>query len=258
MLATEDNLVLANRVMRFDSEVSKSGDTIHIPNLANVTAVTKTPGTALTAAANTETEYTISVDQHKAVYQIIEDITSAQSDANLMGLYTQKIGYALAEAVDTSLAGLYSGLSQSVDCSTAVTDANIISGVEYLDVANAPRSDRSFVIHAEAMADLRGVDKFIAYDQTGSKGVQVGNGLVANVYGVDVFMSNNIVTASGTPDVIHNLLFHKEAFGLAIQKSVSVESDRSLSEVGDELLGQVLYGVSELRDAFAVDMQLDS
>ena len=260
LAATEDNLVLANLVSRWDADVKQAGDVIHIPNLANVTAVTKTPGTPLTAAANTETEDTITVDQWKAVYMVIEDMTKAQSNYDLMKLYTDKIGFALAEAIDTSIAGLYSGLSQSVSAAAALEDSEVITAVGYLDAANAPRDDRAFVIHSEVMADLRGVDKFITYDNTGSKGVQTGaaNGLVANVYGVDVYMSNNIVEAAGTPNILHNLMFHKEAFGLALQKAPSVESDRSLSNVGDELLGQTLYGVAELRDTFGVDVQVNS
>ena len=44
------------------------------------------------------------------------------------------------------------------------------------------------------MADLRALDKFTRYDAVGKQGVQDGrnNGLIANVYGVDVYLSNNI------------------------------------------------------------------
>ena len=46
----------------------------HIPKYAEDSAVTKTAGTALTAAASTHTEATLTIDQHKAVYKIVDDI----------------------------------------------------------------------------------------------------------------------------------------------------------------------------------------
>lgn len=260
MRHTRSNLVLANLVKRYDNEVKNSGDTIHIPRLAEVTARSKSAGSDVTFDGATENEYTISVNQHKYFAFVIEDIVKAQSQTDLRNEYTQAAGYALAKAVDSSLAGLYSGLSQSVNSTTAITDAKIIEAIEKLDVADAPRDNRNFVIHSEAMADIRALDKFTRYDATGSKGVQSGgnNGLVANAYGIDVYMSNNIVTEDLTTDIIHNLMFHKEAFGLAMQVSPKTEAEYSVDKLGWKVAAHEIYGVNELRDTFAVDVQLQS
>jgi N4-gp56 family major capsid protein len=256
---TRSNLVLANLVKRYDSDVKNGGDVIHIPRLAEVAARTKTPGTAVTFDAATELEYTITVDQHKYFAFTIEDISKAQSRTDLRSEYTEAAGYSLAKAVDSSIAGLYSGLSQTQAGGSALTDAVVIAAIEKLDTADAPRDNRSFVIHSEAMADLRLLDKFTRYDAVGTA-VQDGkrNGLVANVYGVDVYMSNNVVEAAGTPNVLHNLMFHKEAFGLAQQVSPKVEAEYSVDELGWKVAAHTLYGVNELRDSFAVDVTLNS
>lgn len=260
MRHTRRNLVLANLVKRFDGDVKNGGDIIHIPRLAEVAARSKTPGTAVTFDAATEAEYTITVDQHKYFAFTVEDITKAQSRTDLRSEYTEAAGYALAKAIDSSIAGLYTGLSQTEAGGAAITDANIISAIEKLDAADAPRDNRSFVIHSEAMADLRGLDKFTRYDAVGKMGVQDGrnNGLVANVYGVDVYMSNNVVEVAGTPNVLHNLMFHKEAFGLASQVSPKTEAEYSVDELGWKVAAHTLYGVNELRDTFAVDVTLNS
>jgi hypothetical protein len=72
----ERKLILANLVDNSLSSLAKKrGDIFHIPKYAEDAAVTKTAGTALTAAASTHTESTLTVDQHKAVYKIIEDIS---------------------------------------------------------------------------------------------------------------------------------------------------------------------------------------
>lgn len=263
---TRKNLVLANLVKRYDSDVKMGGDVIHIPRLAEVTARTKTPGTAVTFDAATENEYTITVNKHKYFAFTVEDIVKAQSRTDLRSEYTEAAGYSLAKAIDSDIAALHSGLSQNMaangvggDAST-LNDAGVIAAIELLDAADAPRDGRSFVIHSEAMADLRGVDKFTRYDAVGKAGLQDGrnNGLVANVYGVDVYMSNNVEEEAGTPNTLHNLMFHKEAFGLASQVSPKTEAEYSVDELGWKVAAHTLYGVAELRDTFAVDVTLDS
>lgn len=258
--ATESNLVMANLVKRYDADVKNGGDVVHIPNLANLAAADKSAGTAVTFQANTETENTITVNKHKVTPFLVEDIAKVQSRYDLRGEYTSKAGYAIAKAIDSDLLGLYSGLSQSVAGGSGITDANVISAIEYLDVADAPRDNRSFVIHPEAMADLRNLDKFTRYDATGTAGLQTGakNGLVANVYGVDVYMTTNVVEVAGTPNSLQNLMFHKEAFGLALQQAPKVESEYSVDYLGTKVAAHTIYGVAELRDAFGVKVTLNS
>lgn len=257
--ATESNLVMANLVKRFDADVKSGGDTIHVPNLANLTAADKAAGTAVTFTNNTEGVTDITINKHKVTPFLIEDIVKAQSRTDLRSEYTEKAGYAIAKAVDSDLLGLYSGLSQSVAGGSGLTDANVISAIEYLDTADAPRDNRSFVIHPVAMSDLRALDKFTRYDATGAAGLQTGNknGLVANVYGVDVYMSTNVVDVAGTPNSRQNLMFHKEAFALAMQQAPKVESEYSVDYLGTKVAAHTIYGVHELRDAFGVVVTLN-
>lgn len=257
--ATEDNLVLANLVKRYDTDVKSSGDVLHIPNLANLTANNKSANTDVTFESNTQTENTITINQHKYAAFKLEDIVKVQTKYDLRKEYTDKAGFAIAEAIDSSIAALYSGLSQSVDATTALTDAHVITAIEYLDTANAPRDGRSFVIHSKAMADLRALDKFTRYDAVGKMGVQDGrnNGLIANVYGVDVYMSNNVaLNTTPTPDEWNNLMFHKEFAGLALQQAPKVEAEYRAAALAWEVVAHTIYGVSELRDLFGVNIRL--
>lgn len=257
--ATEKNLVLANLVKRYDADVKGFGDTVHIPNLANFTAADKAAGTAVTFQANTEAVTDITINKHKVVPFLVEDIVKAQSRVDLRSEYTDKAGYEVARAMDADIAALYSGFSQSVDASTGLTDAHVIQAIEYLDTADAPRDGRSFVIHPKAMADLRALDKFTRYDAVGKAGVQDGrnNGLVANVYGIDVYVSTNVaLNTTPTPDEWNNLMFHKEAIGLAVQSAPKVESEYSVDYLGWKVATHTIYGVAELRDLFGVNIKL--
>jgi len=261
LMAVEENLVMANLVDRYDKEVAQEGDVVHIPNLANVTAedISSSQGDAIAFTNNTEAENTITLDKYYAAGVRVPSIVKAQTQSGLIEKYTKKIGYALAEQIDSDLTALQSGLSQEVDCGTAVSVAEVTQGIQTLDLANAPATDRAFVVDPRTMAQLRQLAEFTRYDATGSKGVAAGgnNGLVGNVYNIPVYMSTNIVTTAGTPNVVNNLLFHKEAFGLALQKAPMIEQERNVERVSDDVVGHTVYGVAELRDTFGVRFEFD-
>lgn len=260
---TEANLVFADKVKRFDADVSKFGDTIHIPNLSNLTANNKVAGALVTTQAPTELEKTISINLHKEVSFYVEDIAKVQSRYDLMGEYTKKAGYAIAKAIDTSVAGLYSGLTQYVGSGSAdITDANIILAIQKLDEANAPENDRFFVINPAGKADLMAIDKFVlrtgpGWDSSNSPILHGAkeNGFWGDIYGVKVYVSTNVVTETASPNVVHNMLFQKEAFGLAIQQSPRTQSQYKLEYLSNLVVCDVIYGLAELRDTFAVDFR---
>lgn len=91
----ERKFQLRNQVMDFSSELP-NGDTLHIPKVSEETAAAKSAGSAVTYSANTDSEVTISVDQHHYEAKRIEDIVRVQESANLFGAYAQSMGYALA------------------------------------------------------------------------------------------------------------------------------------------------------------------
>lgn len=257
---TKANLVLADLVKRADADVAQFGDTVHFPFLAEVTARDKSAGTDVTFDAATEAEIQLNIDKHKYFAFVVEDIVKAQSKYDLRSAYTEAAGYAIAKAIDSSLAGLATGFSQTVTAGAALEDADVIAAIEYLDVADVPRENRNFVIHPEAMSDLRALDKFTRYDAVGQAGIQAGrnNGLVANVYGIDVYMTTQVTTTAGTPDLLNNMLFHRDALVAAVQVAPKVEAEYSVDKLGWKVATHTIYGVKELRDNFGVRVTLNS
>lgn len=254
-------LVMANLVTRHDSDVKNFGDTIHVPKVATVSARDKSADSDVTYDTNTESEVQISIDQHKYHAKVIEDIAKVQSRYDMRGIYEKEMGHALANATDSDLLGLHSDVTtNTVSASSAITDDNIISAQEKLDANDVEREGRSFVIHPEGMADVLGLDKFTRYDAVGKEGVQDGrnNGLIANAYGTDIFMTTNVDEVSGTPNVLHNLLFHESAFALAMQQEPKMEAEYSVDKLGTKVAAHTIYGVKTLDETRAVDVQLDS
>jgi hypothetical protein len=274
-LATVSTLVLANLVKRFDEDVADAGDVLHVPKISNLTANAKAANTQVTLNAPTEGEFTMSINRHFEASYLVEDRLKAQAKYKILQEYSPKAGYAIGQKIDSDLAGLYSGLSQTVGNSTTdITDANIVRGIQYLDDADAPQTDRYFVIKPAGLAHLRLIDKFSRFDAlgltpnpaSGAGGLSNGssvirrigpNGLVGVVYGLEVYMSTNLTEESGTSDIVHNLLFQKEAFALGIQRKPRMQFQYKQEYLGTLATTDALWGFGEYRDAFAVDFRSD-
>ncbi len=274
--ATQSALVLSNLVKRFDSEVADAGDTLNVPKVSNLTAYAKAANTQVTLNAPTEDKFTMSINRHFESSYLVEDRLKAQAAYQILEEYSPKSGYAIAQKIDSDIAGLYSGLSQNVGNSTTkITDANLLRGIQFLDDADATQPDRVLVIKPAGLANLRLLDKFSRWDAlgivpnpaSGAGGLANGsgivrrigpNGFVGVVYNVEVYMSTNIITESGTSDTVHNLLLHKEALALGIQKQPRMQFQYKQEYLGTLATTDSLWGFAEYRDAFGVDFRSSS
>ena len=273
--ATEATLVLANLVKRFDGDVADGGDLLTVPKISNISAYAKAANTQVTLNAPAEQSFQMSINRHFESSYLVEDRLSKQAAYKLMEEYSPKAGFAVSQQIDSDLAGLYSGLSQTVGNSTTdVTDANIVAAIQYLDDANAPQSERYFVIKPAALAHMRQIQKFSEYQMLGvtptpivSGGLaqasggavrRIGpNGFVGTVYNLEVYMSTNLVEESGTSDTVHNLVFQKEAFALALQQKPRMQFQYKQEYLGTLATTDAIWGFGEYRDTFGVDFRSD-
>lgn len=252
-LAVEKTVVMTPLVDHTYEKDISYGDLIHVPLIANISALQKSASQDVTYTANTESTLPINIDQHWYTAVKVEDITALQSKTDLMAKYTGKCGYGLGLKMDGTLTALYANLSHNVgDGNTNITDANLISAIAYLDLAEAPGYDRAFVIDGYGIADLRGIDKFTRYDALGT-GKAITDAKLGSFYGIPYYVSNAIVTAAGTPTVVHGLLFQKEAFAIVTQQKPRTQTDNDIDSLAEKLVIDAVWGVAEMRDTFAVD-----
>jgi len=258
-VARDQNMVISKLVDRKDADVKAGGTKINFPLVSELTTTAVSDNTPVTFQANTETEVELSLNRHFESSFMLQDKTRIQSKYELARLYGQKAGQALMDKIEVDLAGLYSGLTQTQGTgTTALTEAMIVRAIQYLDDAKAPQTERYFVCKPAAMNNLRQIARFTEFQTTGgSKAPMVGGqrGFVVNLFGVDVHVTTNIQQVSGTPDIIHNLLFHRSAFALAMQKDISVEEDRRPDYLGTGYVASALWGYTEMRDDHAVDLR---
>ena len=274
--AYENSLVLAPLVKKM-SMVGKKGDTVHIPAPVRGTATAKSANTAVSIQNATESEVQVVIDKHFEYSRLIEDITDVQALSSLRQFYTQDAGYALAKQVDSDLHGLATGLGNAsgtyvntasfyVDASTGLTayaadtvtasdvftDAGFRSLLQKMDDNDVPFDNRCFVIPPSLRNAIMGVDRYVSSDFVSGQPVQ--NGLIGNIYGVDIYVSTNCVTSEAAADNTANsndlkaaLLLHRDAFVLAEQMGVRSQTQYKQEWLSNLYTADHLYGVKVLR-----------
>lgn len=262
--ATENALVMAGLVKRFDSLVTGKGDTINVPNLSNLSASDKSASTQVTLQSPTESNTQILINKHKESSFLVEDLLKVQSNYDLMAEYTGKAGESIARTIDTDLLSEYSNFTNT-DVGTYgsdITDAVILAAMESVDLANAPLEDRALVIYPTQKTALARIDKFVKADYLGQyqnptvvqKGVP-SRFMWGDIYGVPVYYTKQVTQTAGTPTQTHNILFHKEALSLALQLSPRTQSQYILEYLANLVVVDTIYGVKTLRTDFGVEVR---
>jgi N4-gp56 family major capsid protein len=264
--AYQKNLVLANLVKKL-SMTGKKGDTLHIPKPTRGSANAKAANTAVTIQADVETEVLVTIDKHFEYSRLIEDITEAQALASLRQFYTGDAGYALANQVDTDLFDLgklfgngatgtedfvhtnsfasdgTTALATSGNTIGVFTDAAFRSIIQKMDEADVPMDGRCMVIPPSARNAIMAEARFSSSDFV--NGQTVVNGQIGNLYGVDVFVSNNCpATFDGGKGAY---LFHKDAMVLAEQQGVRSQTQYKQDFLATLYTADTLYGTQVVR-----------
>jgi len=274
--AYQKNLVLANLVTKM-SMSGKKGDTLHIPKPIRGQANAKSANTAVTLQQDTESEVSITIDKHFEYTRLIEDITDVQALASLRSFYTGDAGYALAKQVDDDLftlgkslgngngsswvhsasyfpdasTGLTAYAVDTVTTSDVFTDAIFRDFIQLADDADVPMDGRVFVIPPSLRNAIMGIDRYVSSDFVDGRGVS--NGLIGNLYGIDVYVSSNcpvIETAADNTagDAIKaSMLIHKDTMVLVEQMGVRSQTQYKQEYLANMYTADTLYGTGVLR-----------
>jgi N4-gp56 family major capsid protein len=272
--AYKANLVVRPLVNVLDFS-GKKGDVIHIPKPTRGTPSAKAAETQVTLIAATETETTITINQHWHYARLIEDIVAKQALDSLRRFYTDDAGYALAKKVDSFIHGLgasfrtgssYTGAfigsdgttawnpsaNANAGNATALADEGIRRTIQRLDDGDVPNSNRAWVIPPVEKRKLLGISRFTEQAFTGESGESnsIRNGLVGNLYGTPVYVSSNVATVADTgaaTDQYAVLYFHKDAVVFVEQMAPRMQSQYKLEWLGDLMVADTIYGGATVR-----------
>ena len=257
IVAREAQLVFAKLVDRKFEDGLTKGDKLNIPNISDLAARAKSINAAITYETVTETNTTITVDQHYYAAIAVESITKVQSDRDMLAAYAGKLGYALGLNVDDALASQveadWSG--QTVGTLAAEnTYHDYLRAIQYLDDANAPADNRYFVISPASEVGLLKMDTYINNDYTNIHGTGRESALdkayISSFLGVPVYKSTNV---DGTNSAGHdNTLFQKEAQALIMQMTPSMHTMYDIDYFADKVAIEQLYGEQVMRSDHGV------
>lgn len=253
LMFVKSNLVLLPLVKHYDADVKAGGQTLEIPNVSAISANLKSQNTVVTLNYNTETKTTITLNKHYESSFLVEDLVKAQSVYELRSDYTKAAAYAIAEKVDGNIAaGMTSAFTGYGAYGTALNDNLILTVNRYLSENKAPRSDRSIVVHPKGEAEMLAIDKYVRYDALGVGGDanSIQNGKIGNIYGAQVFVSQNLVYLDTATDEYNSLFFHKEAWAIAMQVEPRTQAQYKQEYLGWLVTVDVLYGTAQLRSGF--------
>lgn len=211
------NLVLANLINKMNHS-GKKGDTIHIPKPTRGSASAKAANTEVTLIAATEGEVQVAINKHFEYSRLIEDIVDVQAQPSLRSFYTEDAGYALATQLDSDIGllaktfgddngagsdfvhsnsfyidaanGLAAYAVDTVAATDLFTDLAFREAVQQLDDNDVPMDGRFLVIPPSVRTTIMGIDRYQSSDFVDNRGVV--NGQIGSLYGVDIYVSNNL------------------------------------------------------------------
>lgn len=312
----KQNLVMGNLVSKM-SHNGRKGDIVRIPAPYRGSASKKVSETGVVLQASTETEATVSINRHWEYSRLIEDIASLQALGSARQFYTDDAGYALASRVDRDIWGqthylntgnttpsttnLFEKAVIGSDGSTnfsgasggngaALTDLGIRNMIKTLDDNDVPLTERFMVIPPVEKKSLMGIARFTEQAFVGEAGMgnTIRNGLIADLYGVNIYVSSNCpwihcgltsstqianfsgTTLSGAAEAGDDafgyattidfsggntdtkwrvgVMMHRSALVFIEQMSVRAQTQYKQEFLADLMTADTVYGVGRLRD----------
>lgn len=275
--AYKKSLVMANLVRKM-SHKGKKGDTIHIPMPSRAAAQAKAANTLVKIQQDTESVVDISINKHYEISRLIEDIVSVQALSSLRKFYTDDAGYGLARQTDTDLIQLGRSMNNGAgtnvyatayaggDGSTAyvagsnnesaLTDVGLRRMIQRLDDNDIPMDRRHLVVPPSTRNTLMGIARFTEQGFTGESGSgnTIRNGKIGDLYGIDVYVTPQCDTASGSNAARIGLIFHEDSLALVEQMGVRTQTQYKQEYLADLMTADALYGVGLIRKGDDADV----
>jgi len=243
-LATRKGQVLAGTVdTQYESEMT-SGRVLHIAHVLNTTVTAKSDNTVVVPDANTPTNQDITVSRYVYSAHNQQSITDVQEEYGRASLMGGQIGYALLGDVESQLAGLPDGLSDSTGTfGVELTMDDWESAWQKLQVGLAPLGDRTAWLSSAAISAWRKLGVTISSDFTKSNENALDSATIGRFLGFDMVESQYLeAPATGQHDCV---VFQKEQFILIRQKMPTIEKERIVGDLSTLIVGWEIFVTAE-------------
>jgi len=252
----ERKLVLKNLFDDFSPLVKGKGDIINLPELPESTGLAdKGTGASVVYADEDLTTEALTINKHKYVAKMFEDIAVIQSNEQLFAKYAQAMGYQLAKQFEadiiTTLQGY--GTTQSITTDNVLTLGEIETAMNTLDANDVPIDECFLLVNYKIYNDLltQGVVEGISASQFATdavnpnygfnmQGATIG-GQVPSIFGMPVIKCNSVKVSTSSGDE-QAFVCHPSALALAVQQDVRVQSEYSVDFLSTKVVADTIYG----------------
>ena len=231
---------LSNR--SYEGQVSAFGDSVRVNEIGDMTAGVYS-GTVTYTEAD-DAQKVLNIDKKYYIAKKIDDVDDAQTKPKLMGEIGRKMGIGISDQVDTSIANLYAqagitdGTTGSPDEILSTTIIHKMSEMsQAFDENNVPMQGRVAVVHPWFVHKLRVAGVTQMTDNT----ALYTNGLVGNVLGWNIYMSNNAAHSAATW-YANYFFIQNDTLALA-EQLMDTEAIRLEGQFGDGLRQLAVWGV---------------
>lgn len=242
----EKDLVYVSLCNRdYEGEIAQAGDTVHIETIGDVTVGNYVKGTTQIAPEDLDTsDQTLTISQSKYFAFKVDDVDKRQAAGQLVNKGMERSAYALKDAADQYVAGLYTG----ADAGNVIDTVHIDTGdhaYEYLvdlgvllDEANVPQAGR-WAVCPPWYFGLLVTSKYATNAAFAGANAAITSGKVGELAGFMLYKSNNVPVITGDDYAV--TAGTRDAISFADQIN-EVEALRMQSEFADMVRGLHLYG----------------
>ena len=219
------------------------GKTVTVPIYPRQTAASLTEATAPSFTAISTNGAILTVSEVGLAAQI-SDLAMMASASNVVADIGRLFGEAIARKMDSDILSNVGSLSAGVGgASVTATPALLFQAIAKLRAQGYDTSnDCAIVLHPNVAYDIASTltSTFAApASQIGNDALR--NGFMGTLGGVPVYQSS-LVNSNGTAGDYNNVLFHRDAFGLAMMQDIRIESQREATKRGFDIVGSAIYG----------------
>lgn len=260
-LYTLNEQTVIRPVVRNYDMTGTPGLTAQVPIYPVLSAQGVADGTDLTNSAFNTTSKTITASEVGIMVELT-DLASESANEDVAAAIGRQIGAAMAEKVDTDLAALFSGFSNSINSAgAAISIDNIFQAAATLR-ANKANQNGAFVavLHPYQAYDIKkqltNAGATMSHSLSDIGNAALRDGFIGRIAGVDIFEST-VISGDSAGAYVGGVMT-QDALGYMVKRSMRIETERNASKRSLEIVGSMAYGVSELFDQYGVAIVSDS
>ena len=240
----------------YEGEIQAAANTVKIASIGNVAVADYEKDTDIgDAAALTDAEQTLLIDQQKYFHFYVDSLDRVQQNVDIMDEAMRNAGWRLREEADNFLAGVMDAAMPAGNTIGSIATPIVPTkdnAYEYLvdlgvklDESNAPINGRFCIIPAWFHGMLLKDDRFVRSGTTVGD-ARLANGEVGEAAGFRILKSNNVPNTSGLKYKI--IAGHANATAY-VEQILDLQGYKPEKRFGDAVKGLHVYGAKVVRPA---------